>query len=74
MTILIILIVVWFICLLGLLYSFRQFPRINTVRNIRRNWIETNDSRYDIYTFEEMLKANKQNWYGLKIPKDKDFR
>ena len=25
-------------------------------------------------TFEDMLKRNKSTWYGLKMPKEEDFK
>lgn len=70
----IILVGLSFICILGMLYNIRQFPRIDAVYDIRVKWIHINDDRYYKYTFDEMLEANKQNWYGLKIPKEEDFK
>ena len=38
------------------------------------NWIATGQySRLEKYTWEYMLMPNKHNWYGFKLPKDKDF-
>lgn len=74
MMILIISIVIWFVYLLGLLYNLIQFPRIDAVYNIRKNWIYADDPRCYKYTSKEMLKASKQNCYGLKTPKDEDFK
>lgn len=74
MMILIISIVIWFVCLLGVLYNRIQFLRIDAAYNIRKNWIYARDPRYYKYTYREMLKASKQNWYGLKTPKDEDFK
>lgn len=55
-------------------YCLRQFPRIDAVYHIRINWIRNLDDRHSKYSYDEMLKPNKQNRCGLKIPEDTDFK
>ena len=70
-----ILLTIYGLLILKLLHVLRQFPRIDAVYEIRLNWINTNDDRYYQYSWEDMLdNYNKKTWYGIKIPKDEDFK
>ena len=51
-----------------------QILRIEKVYRIRRKWIYSDDSRYDKYSYDEMLKPNSSNLFGLKYPNEKDFK
>ena len=59
---------------LMILRAFYQISKIEKVRRIRRKWIYSNDSRYDKYSYDEMLEANSSNLFGLKYPNEKDFK
>lgn len=61
------------IAMLSIIYSFYQLARNEAVYKIRVKWIWSNDERYPKYTYDEMLDPNKNNWYGLKYPKDESF-
>jgi hypothetical protein len=74
-TILITLLIIFILLLLTSLFLIIQFPRADSVYNIRCNWIITDDDRYNQYSWDDMLrKYNRKTWYGLKIPKDEDFK
>jgi len=55
-------------------FLFWQIFRNNKVYKIRALWIATNDDRWYLYSFGEMTNPNKYNKFGIKYPKDKDFR
>ena len=63
------LIVLCYICVWALFGLVRN----NRVYNIRIKWINTTDKRHDKYTYDSMLKLNRKNRFGWKIPKDSDF-
>ena len=58
---------------LFLLYSLYQLERNNEVFKIRKNWIYTDDDRWDKYSYDYMVEPNKHNWYGLRYPKDNHY-
>ena len=63
------------LCVLGIIYSGIQIRRVNRVYTIRTKWVDTMQlARWDKYSFEDMLKRNKSTWYGLKMPKEEDFK
>ena len=59
---------------LMILRAFYQISKIEKVHRIRRKWIYSDDSRYAKYSFDEMLKPNSINLFGLKYPNEKDFK
>ena len=59
---------------LMILRAFYQISKIEKARRIRRKWIYSNDSRYDKYSYDEMLESNSSNLFGLKYPNEKDFK
>lgn len=61
------------LCSLPILYNIYQDIRNSKIYNIRIKWIDSNDIRYDIYSYDIMLNPCKSNWFGLKYPKDKHF-
>ena len=66
---------VLFLILLGLwlVYLFYQFFRNNAVYKIRIHWIDTHDPRWERHEYNDMFRPSKDNWYGIKYPKDSDF-
>lgn len=56
------------------LYLIWQLVRNEAVYRVRINWIKGDDSRRYRYTYHEMMNPNKENWFGIKFPKDKDFK
>ena len=56
-----------------LVWALFGLVRNNRVYNIRIKWINTTDKRHDKYTYDSMLKINRKNWFGWKLPKDSDF-
>ena len=59
---------------MGICYIIYQLFRISTVYKIRTNWIYTNDKRYNKYSCKFMYDLNKNNWFGLRYPKDKHYK
>lgn len=60
---------------LFLLYNILQMIRNEMVFKIRMKWTNEGDyKKWLKYSYDKMLKPNKQNWYGLKLPKEKDFK
>lgn len=55
-------------------YMLYQIKRNHTVYDIRINWINTDDDRWNVYSYQEMFVPSKSNWYGFKFPKDSDFK
>jgi len=62
------------ILILILIYGFYQLKRNQKIYKIRIKWIETDDSRWDKYTYKYMLNPNLKNWFGIKFPNEKDFK
>ena len=60
---------------LGIIYSGIQIRRVNKVYTIRTKWVDTMQlARWDKYSFDEMLKRDRSTWFGLKMPKEEDFK
>ena len=70
---LIITLFVVIICIFGIIYSSIQIKRVNRVYKIREKWIDSHNNKYEKYSYDDMLKGNKNNWYGIKMPKEEDF-
>lgn len=51
-----------------------ELLRNNEVYHIRTKWIETSDNRHSKYTYQDMYLPSGDNWYGLKFPRDSDFK
>ena len=62
------------ICILALIYYSYQLKRNDEVYNIQVHWINTYDKRHIQYDYDYMFEPNKSNWYGLKWPRDKDYK
>lgn len=56
------------------LYIVLQMHRNNMICDIRIRWIRSGDSRFDKYSYNEMLFPSLSNNFGLKIPKDSDYK
>jgi len=69
-----IFIVIVVILFLIIIYSYYQLKRNNAVYSIRRKWIDTDDKRRYMYSYDYMLNPAKHNRYGLKYPRDKHFK
>ena len=63
-----------FVCIFGIIYSSIQIKRVNRVYKIREKWIDSHNNKYGKYSYKDMLKGNKNNWYGIKMPKEEDFK
>ena len=73
-TILLMSLVIFLVVLiLGLIYWIYQLIRNEMVYRIRIKWINSNDKRHDIYSYDYMFEPHKRNWYGLKLPLDSHF-
>ena len=59
---------------MGICYIIYQLFRNSAVYKIRTNWINTNDKRYNKYSYKFMNNPNKNNWFGLRYPKDKHYK
>lgn len=62
------------VMILFLLCSVYELLRNNEVYHIRTKWIETSDNRHSKYTYQDMYLPSGDNWYGLKFPRDSDFK
>ena len=62
------------VCIFEIIYNSIQIKRINMVYKIREKWINSHNDKYDKYSYGDMLKGNKNNWYGIKMPKEEDFK
>lgn len=71
-------VILTFACLitgvLFILYFAIQFQRLYEVIRIRKKWRTDLDDRCKIYSFDDMYRRTKKNWYGLKMPKEKYFK
>lgn len=67
-------IIILTIGLVAILYCIYQLGRNQEIFNIRIKWIDDDDLRHEKYTYESMLWPNRNNWFGLKYPKDKDYK
>ena len=55
-------------------YLIYQLVRNEAVYKMRAKWINSDDLRWHKYTYDEIMNPNKENWCGIKFPKDKDFK
>ena len=62
------------VCIFVIIYSSIQIKRVNRVYKIREKWINSHNDKYDKYSYGDVLKGNKNNWYGIKMPKEEDFK
>lgn len=46
----------------------------NRVAKIFANWVKNRDKRMWKYDLNTMYFISKHNWFGLKWPKDSDFK
>ena len=70
-----ILITIWIILFIAFIYVVYQIKRNEAVFKIRMKWINTYQfNRHDRWSYEYMVDPNKSNWYGLKYPKEKDYK
>ena len=58
----------------GLFYIYFQLKRNDETYKLVGKWIDEDDERYYMYSYEYIFKPSKHNWFGLKIPKDSDFK
>lgn len=73
-TISLILYILLGVCFISLIYTVYQFSRNNAVYSIRIKWLDDGDRRFFKYTYNEMFNPSKDNMFGLKLPKDVDFK
>lgn len=65
---------IFYLLLLWLIYLFFQIKRDDATYDLKVKWLKRGDVRYDKYSYNYIFKPSKQNWYGLKMPKDSDFK
>jgi len=68
-----ILLLIIFLCFFAGVYCIYQLFRNSKVYKIRYKWIHSDDTRWDLYSYDFMFDPSKHNLYGLKFPKDSDF-
>ena len=56
------------------LYLGYQILRIIVINRIKLKWNNINDKRRKKYTNDDMYGFNKNNWYGLKYPREKNYK
>lgn len=60
-----------------ILYGAMQLKREHEFNKIMSYWDFVNDVRFDKYTFTDtwkMIRPCAKNWFGLKIPNEKDYK
>ena len=57
----------------GILYLIYQLIRNRFIYKIRIKWIETNDNRYNLYSYDFMINPNTHNYFGLRFPKECNY-
>lgn len=61
--------------LIFVLYMIYQLFRNKEICNIRNIWIRDSDYRWFKYDYDrDMFYPNKNNWFGLRYPKDEHFK
>jgi hypothetical protein len=55
-------------------YFYFQLERSKEIDNIRTKWRKKGDSRFYIYSYDDMMKFNKNTYYGFKYPKDIHYK
>lgn len=70
---LIILSIIMIISILGLIYSIYQLIRNNAIYSLREKWLKENYTKYDMYSYEFMIKPSIHNYFGLQYPTEKKF-
>ncbi len=53
-------------------YGF-QIIRNNKIHKIRKEWLESGDSRVFTYDYYNMVAPRKNNYFGFRIPQDSDY-
>lgn len=66
--------IIFYVLLFGIVYCLYQLVRNDKIYHIRINWIDTDDKRRDKYSYDEMFRPNKHNWFGLKYPNEKQYK
>ena len=56
-----------------ILYLMYQLIRNHFVYKIRIKWLETEDNRYTLYSYDFMQDPNKHNYFGLKFPRECNY-
>lgn len=55
------------------IYCVYQLKRIDSIRFIRKEWLLSDDSLADKYSFDYMYAPAKHNLYGFKYPRIDNF-
>lgn len=55
-------------------YLFYQLIRNKLIYDIRVKWVYSGDSRWYKYSYKKMFLPSKDNWFGIKLPKDKHYK
>lgn len=61
-------------CSILIEYNKFQIKRNHEVYKIKMKWLHENDSRYEKYKYDDMYKPGFKNIFGLKFPKEHDFK
>lgn len=54
-------------------YTLFQLLRGYMIKFIWEKWMLEGDPRWLKYDLTDMVMPNKKNWFGFKLPKDKDY-
>lgn len=57
-----------------LIYCLYQLIRNRVIFDIHSRWIKSGDPKWYKYDYNFMLDSNKHNWWGLKFPREKDYK
>ena len=69
------LIALWVVAFIFFLYLLYQMLRLKASYNIIKKWIGTNQwDRLKRWDYDEISEPNLKNWYGLKYPKEEDYK
>ena len=62
------------LCIFFVGYLTLQLIRNHKVYSIRRKWLLEDDIKWRKYSYDYMMDPSPKNMYGLKFPKESDFK
>lgn len=72
---LLLILIITSICCIAIFYLIYQHIRIVKSIEIRKRWaLLRNEKKRDKYHIEYMVYPKKHNWYGLRWPREKDYK
>tara|TARA_R110000772_G_scaffold24943_1_gene65440 strand:+ start:807 stop:1040 length:234 start_codon:yes stop_codon:yes gene_type:complete len=60
--------------LIAIGYFYFQIERSIEVKKIKSEWMRRGNPKYYIYSYDDMMKFNKNTYYGFRYPKDIHYK